>query len=196
MGLHRAGFEVVGVDAKPQPRYPFAFVQADALSPPFDLRSFDFIWASFPCQAHSIGSARWIAAGRTYPDIIEPGRKMLEQAGVPFVIENVVGAPIRADLVLTGEMFGLKTHRRRHFELGGWWAISANRPRRLGPKTAKGWCTVAGHGGHGPNRLNAWREAMGIEWMSKAELAQAIPPAYGEFIGRAAIQHLTHRRAA
>lgn len=196
MGLHRADFDVTGIDIRPQPRYPFRFIQADALRPPVRLEDFDLIWASPPCQHASVGSRRWIAAGRSYPALIEPTREMLLASGVPFIIENVPGAAIRADLVLTGEMFGLKTHRRRHFELGGWWTPGPAMSRRLGPKTAPGWCTIAGHGGDGPNNLCAWSDAMGIDWMTKGELAEAIPPAYSEFIARAFLAQLPARLVA
>lgn len=195
MGLHRAGFEVVGVDIVPRRRYPFAFVQADALRPPFDLRAFDFIWASPPCQHASIGTRRWIAAGREYPALIEPTRRMLDESGVPYVIENVPGAAVRPDLVLRGEMFGLKVCRQRHFELGGWWAMQPPLPFR-GSVINGDFVTCAGHGGDGSNRTGVWQEAMGIDWMSKDEMAEAIPPAYGEFIGRAAIAFLQRREAA
>lgn len=180
MGLHRAGFDVTGIDHRPQTRYPFRFIQADALAPPVRLEDFDFIWASPPCQDASVGSRRWKAIGYEYPRLIEPTRAML--AGMPYVIENVPGAAIRADLILTGPMFGLKTQRRRHFEFSTFWALQIALPARAGPKTTAGFCTVAGHGGDGPNRLDVWSEAMGIDWMNKEELTEAIPPAYSHFI--------------
>lgn len=195
MGLHRAGFEVVGVDIVRRDRYPFAFVQADALRPPFRLRDFDFVWASPPCQHASIATRRWINEGRHYPALIEPTRRMLDAAGVPYVIENVPGSAVRPDLVLRGEMFGLKVIRRRHFELGGWWCMQPPLPRR-GRVIGGDFITCAGHGGDGSNRTSVWQEAMGIDWMSKEEMAEAIPPAYGEFIGRAAIAFLQRREAA
>lgn len=188
MGLHRAGFDVVGVDITPQPRYPFAFVRADALRPPFDLASFDFIWASPPCQDSSVGAKRWKAIGYTYPQLIPQTRAMLDASGVPYCIENVPGAPIRRDIVLTGPMFGLKTNRRRHFEVSGFFSLQPSLPRVLGPKSAPGFFTAAGNGGDGPNRPKLWAAGMGVEWMTdKREIAQAIPPAYSEFIGRAAL---------
>jgi DNA (cytosine-5)-methyltransferase 1 len=193
-GLADAGFDVIGVDIEPQTEYvhPGRFVQADALRPPFDLGRFDFIWASPPCQDSSIGSQRWKAEGRVYPKLIEATREMLAAAGVPYCIENVVGAPIRPDLVLTGPMFGLKTYRRRHFEFGhGMFAWQPSKPPVLGPKTADGWFTAAGNGGHGPNRPRMWAEGMGVPWMStKHQIRQAIPPVYAEYVGRAAMQLL------
>ena len=113
MGLHRAGFNVVGVDIDPQPRYPFEFYQADAVTFPLD--GFDFIWASPPCQRFCALATREDLSG--YPDLVDPIRQRLTAAGVPWCIENVVGAPIRKDLILCGAMFGLRSYRHRHFEL-------------------------------------------------------------------------------
>ncbi len=181
MGLHQAGFEVVGVDIEKQKNYPFSFVQADALRPPFDLRRFDFIWASPPCQKYSWSAKRWHNIERA--DLIEPTRNMLEASGRPFVIENVVGAPVRRDLVLTGSMFGLRVIRRRHFELSGFWCLNpCHHPfGRIG-FGEEDFVTVAGHGGNGSARKDNWADAMGIDWMTKEEMAQAIPPAYARFI--------------
>jgi hypothetical protein len=186
MGLHRAGFDVTGVDIRPQPNYPFRFVQGDALRPPFDLSEFDFIWASPPCQAYSWAAKRWKSVERA--DLIEPVRDLLTSQNVPFCIENVVGAPIRVDLVLMGQMFGLRVIKRRHFELHGFWAMQpvASKPGRIG-FGPNDFVTVAGHGGNGSARLANWQDATGIDWMTKKEMAEAIPPAYAEFIGRAAL---------
>jgi len=189
MGLHRAGFNVIGVDIEPQPNYPFTFVQADALNPPFDLSRFDLIWASPGCQDASVGAQRWKSAGKEYAKQIEPTRELL--AGLPLtVIENVPHAKIRADLVLTGAMFGLNTYRRRHFELS-FFAMQPDIGATFGPKTRPGSYTAAGNGGHGPNRPKMWARDMDVEWMSeKSEITHAVPPAYAEFIGRAALQYI------
>ena len=197
-GLAAAGFRVVGVDIVPQPRYPFAFVQADALQRPFRLADFDFVWASPPCQAWCAGTPDRDAR----PRLIEPVRRMLAESGCLTCIENVPRAPVRADLVLDGTMFpDLKVIRRRHFEL------SFRAPLRLGfPSKGlirRGWSCVVGGGRCSgvPVEGNAWhtnaakKRAMGIDWMTREELAQAIPPAYSEFIGRAALAEI-HRRAA
>ncbi|HXU06436.1 MAG TPA: DNA cytosine methyltransferase [Polyangia bacterium] len=120
MGLHRAGFDVIGVDVKRQQRYPFRFIQADALALPVRLRDFDLIWASPPCQAHTALSKMWNA--RKHEDRIPETRALLEASGVPYVIENVPGAPLKASLRLCGTMFGLQTpcgaelRRHRYFE--------------------------------------------------------------------------------
>ncbi len=112
MGLHRAGFEVCGVDIRKQPKYPFAFVQGDALAAPFDLREFDLVWASPPCQAFSsLRHLQRVTTGvKAYPNLIPQTREMLIRAGVPWVIENVEGAPLSGNLIrLCGTMFGLQT---------------------------------------------------------------------------------------
>lgn len=191
MGLHQAGFEVLGVDIRRQPRYPFAFVQADALDPPVDLTTFDLIWASPPCQAYTAAGFQERARGTVYPDLIEPVRKML--TGHPMtVIENVPLSPVRKDLILDGWMFPqLRVIRERWFELS-WFMLSSpkSRPRGL---LHRGYMSVAGNGTQGwcyklgyKYRTADLRRAMGIDWMSRAELSQAIPPPYAEFIGRAA----------
>lgn len=195
MGLHRAGFDVTGVDRRPQPRYPFRFVQADALNPPFDLSQFDFIWASPPCQKYSWAAKRWDVERA---DLVAPTRAMLEAACVTFTIENVVGAPIRADIVLTGPMFGLEVIRRRHFE-NSFFCLAPPRVRPNGSVLTGEYVTVAGHGGNnikGRGSRAAKQRAMGIAWMDDAELNEAIPPAYSEFIGKAALNHLRGRAAA
>lgn len=195
MGLYQAGFDVIGVDIVPRPRYPFPFVQADALRPPFDLSRFDFIWASPPCQAYSWSAKRWDVER---DDLVEPTRAILDQSGRPYVIENVVGAPIRVDLALTGLMFGLGVIRRRHFELNFFMLGPPHGPKR-GSVRGGQFVTVAGHGGDnikGRGSRAAKQEAMGIDWMSDEELNQAIPPAYGEFIGRAAMNEIARMREA
>lgn len=196
MGLHRAGFEVVGVDIDPQPRYPFEFHQADALT--FSLDGFDFLWASPPCQKFCALSTREDLSH--YPDLIEPIRARLIASGKPFVIENVPQAPVRRDLMLCGCMFGLRSYRHRHFECSFPIAQPAHpkhtkRVNRRGENrrahwAAGGFITVTGDVGTycGP-------EAMGINWMSGDEMSEAIPPAYSEFIAQQYLASLTAQAA-
>lgn len=188
-GLQLAGFHVTGVDIKPQKNYcGDAFFQADALNPPVDLRDFDFIWASPPCQAYSIASQSRRNAGHEYPDLLAPTRAMLEASGVPWVIENVPGAPMRGDLSICGCQVGLELRRKRWFETS-WKHFDLAHPcHHMGPVVS-----VVGHGtptwvrkklGFNPT-IKHYRDAMGISWMNRDELSLAIPPAYSEFIARA-----------
>lgn len=188
MGLHRAGYDVTGIDIRPQTRYPFRFVQADALRPPFDLSAFDFIWASPPCQAFTM--ARRLQ-GNDHPDLIEPVRALLIASGKPYAIENVSGAPLRRPIELCGAMFGLKTYRHRLFET----SFPCEQPWHqahdlIAPQTKMGrppregeFIQVVGNF----SGVAVAREAMGIEWMDQQGLREAIPPAYSEFIARAAM---------
>lgn len=197
MGLHRAGFDPIGVDIKPQPRYPFRFVQGCALRPPFDLREFDLIWASPVCKRYVRGLRNSPNYNRDrQPDQIALVRRMLWDAGVKFIIENVPGAPIRADLKLHGDMFPeLRVIRERWFELS--WCGFALTPQPRKGLLHRGYLSIAGTGiqkwcvdrGYRFNTAEA-RAAMGIDWMSRAELSQAIPPVYSEFIGRAFLSGL------
>lgn len=204
MGLHRAGFDVTGIDLRPQPRYPFRFIQGDALHPPVRLGDFDLIWASPPCEAYTRVWRGRPEARLDYPDLIEPTRTMLLAAHRPFIIENVVGAPMRPDLVLTGAMFDLPIVRDRVFEVEGFRVPFAMAPQHRGTTRTGELAMVAGRGGamKGWNRRNwekpdirarlakrnsmaGWREAMGIDWMDRDTLRKAIPPAYSEYIARA-----------
>ena len=195
MGLHRAGFGVVGIDIKPQPNYPFEFIQADALE--FDLEGYDAYWATPPCQAYSFAARRWRNSGIEYPDLIKRTRDKLLRTNKPFVIENVVGAPIRKDLLLCGEMFGLKVIRHRIFEFRGLKVPQPKHKKHKGLVRDGYYVTVAGQGGNdskhnycklrgleGKTKLEVWQHAMDIDWMTKKELTQAIPPAYSEYIGK------------
>lgn len=178
-GLQMAGFHVTGIDIKRQPRYcGDAFIQADALNPPVDLAAFDLIWASPPCQAFT--NAR-VIHGRDHEDKLTPTRKLLQSIGVPYIIENVPGAPMRADYILCGSHFGeRRLKRHRLFE------CSFPTFSLLPPCHHKDGelVSVFGHGGHIYHGVEDWRRVMGIDWMARDELAQAIPPAYSEYIAR------------
>jgi hypothetical protein len=193
VGYRRAGFDVVGVDNVPQPNYPFEFVQADALSFPLD--GFHVRHASPPCQA-STALTKGTNNGRSYPQLIPAVRERLTQAGGVWVIENVAGAPIRHDLRLCGEMFGLDVIRHRYFECSGWAPRQpehrAHRGRVSGMRHGQ-WFTgpyvaVYGEGG-GKGSVSRWQAAMGIDWTAdRRSIAEAIPPAYTEHIGRQLIE--------
>lgn len=192
-GYQDAGFTVVGVDIKPQPRYAGShFVQADVLSLDYDFLSlFDVIHASPPCQQYSVGSALARKRGKKYPDLVHPTRRLCEASHLPYIIENVRPAPIRPDICLDGSMFDLGVIRPRVFETN-----IPNMPTYPHPSNIQGrvidgdYVTVAGSGGKGSARLADWSEAMGIDWMNRHELREAIPPAYTHWIGLEALLRL------
>ena len=194
MGYYRAGFDVVGVDKEPQPRYPFRFVQADALAYLRDNSGmYDAVHSSPPCQAYSIGGMMQPQNRGSHPQLIEPTRALLQASGKPYIIENVVGSPLNAPITLCGTMFGLKLFRHRLFD-SNCFLMQPPHEKHVGRIGFDGFCCVAGTGDSnfklgGHVRANhrtkaAWELSMGIDWMQKPELAQAIPPAYTEFLGR------------
>lgn len=192
-GLVRAGFDVTGVDLHPQPQYPYRFVQADWST--VDLAGYDLVWASPPCQAHTqlrgLGKAK-----PTDRDFIDDVRSALVANGTPWVIENVLGAPLRSPVTLCGSMFGLAVRRHRLFE--------ASFPIPQPACACRGRRNIAVYGKAPGHRLPDGvirardvahgREAMGIGWMDWKPLTQAIPPAYAEHIGQAARAWLARER--
>ena len=191
MGYHRAGFEVVGVDCKPQKNYPFEFHQADAFAYLEQHgHEFDVIHASPPCQAYSFSTAQ----KDKHPDYIPFLRPMLQGMGKPYVIENVLGAPLHFPITFCATMFGLPP------SIQGWYLrrhrLFESPLLVLGP----GGCScdqvitaqVTGHlhktGQSGMRHRKPGRECaktmMGIDWMTTKELTESIPPAYTEWIGR------------
>jgi len=203
VGYHNAGFDVVGVDINPQPNYPYEFIQADALEILKDkefISKFDAIAASPPCQFYT--KAQMLAMARNngkygeHLDLIPPTRQLLIESGKPYVIENVAGAPLINPLKLFGSQFkGLYTQRERWFESN----ISLVEPEthRTPMKTPSagngigedGSISICGSGGvRGLNSKQIrlyWGFALGgIDWMTREELAEAIPPVYTEFIGK------------
>lgn len=183
-GLARAGFDVTGVDHEPQPRYPFRFVLADALEyVAAHGHEYDLIAASPPCQAHTSLQGRW---GRAYPDLIAATRAALRATGRPYLLENVVGAPLLDPIMLCGSMFGLRVIRHRLFECSPavyFPPATCSHPRgavgRQGHRGAgRTWITVTGHFSDVPLA----RRVMELPWMTQAELAQAIPPAYTQWL--------------
>lgn len=201
MGYHRAGFDVIGVDINPQPHYPFEFVQRDVFS--FNWTTFftvDAIHASPPCQDHSsLGPTTKRTHGTGWM-LAETRRRLIEDAGLPWVIENVPGSPMRPDYRLCGCMFDLPGLRRERWFETSWQGFDLRSPCHHVGRAV----TVAGHGAQGgweyvdgiaPTQEDRKR-AMGIEWMNRDELAQAIPPAFTEVIGAALLAAIERERAA
>lgn len=207
MGYHRAGFEVTGVDIQPQPRYPFTFVQADALEYlATHWHEFDAIHASPPCQAHT---AAQVLHGREHPDLLPQTRAMLTAQPRPWVMENVSGAPMPGALVLCGTEFGLNVRcqdgvvrelrRHRLFEssvfLMGAGGCHHTRPA----------ISVFGHGGPRltprpgaayEGQVTERRAVLGIDWMNRDEMSQSIPPSFTEFIGEQLLRSMAMEVAA
>lgn len=191
MGYARAGFDVVGVDIKPQPHYPFDFIQADAMT--FPLNGFDVVHASPPCQRYS-DLARRNGNAEAWPDLVRAVRMRLTTINIAWVIENVEGAPLINPTVLCGTMFpGLRVLRHRLFESNIPLTAPPHKPHPLVYTRDKRkphygqlneWTSPVMVNGGGNCSAAAARDAMGIDWMTKDELNEAIPPAYTEWIGR------------
>ena len=215
MGYHRAGFDVVGVDIRPQPNYPFEFVQDDALEFlrgitervrwGWDISQFAAIHASPPCQAFTAYQRTGVVG--EYPDLIQPVRELLQATCLPYVIENVQGAPLENPVLLCGTMFDppLELQRHRLFETN--WGLPLNpwpcRHKLNGRDRYPGGRSVARTGNsrglvRATIEIGSWdiplakqKEAMGIGWdVTLEELSEAIPPAYTEFIGHQLLAHI------
>jgi len=209
MGYHRAGFDVVGIDHLPQPNYPFPMVLSDAIVWMEEYvcsghEIFDAIHASPPCQVHVKGMrAVNLELDRDYEhrDLIAPTRELLQHMGWPYVIENVVGAPLISPIRLCGTSFDLPLRRHRLFEsnvfLFGlpcahgrftekrYWNGDGSRYNGDGSRSyssERRLSTVVQVYGHAGGK-EEWPAAMGIDWMTYPELAEAIPPAYTQFVG-------------
>jgi DNA (cytosine-5)-methyltransferase 1 len=214
-GYARAGFEVVGVDINPQPDYPFPFIRADAIDFLHHMEAggtydwfgptlFAAVHASPPCQASS-ALTKGTNKGRVYEQLIPVTRDLLARwqrrpwgDGLATIIENVQGSELRRDLTLCGEMFGLDVIRHRYFEVDGFTATApAHKPHR---GRVRGWrhgtyydgpyVAVYGDGG-GKGSVPEWQAAMEITWTDdRKAIAEAIPPAYTEHIGRQLIAQI------
>jgi len=190
MGYHLAGFDVTGLDKDPQPNYPFTFIQADALEALADhqfLSQFDAIHASPTCQTFARVTA-WRGSRDDHPDLLTPTLALLSEVSIPWVVENVPEAGLRADYRLCGTQFGLNVRRHRDFQLGNWSAYE------LMPS-----CQCY----RNPSLLpfehkdeRAFADAMGCTWMNKTEARQALPPAYTHHIGTQLLGFLTEQAAA
>jgi DNA (cytosine-5)-methyltransferase 1 len=209
VGYHRAGFDVVGVDHLPQKNYPFPFILGDVLDVLarliageailasdgrwYTLDDFVAASASPPCQEYS--PTKWLH-GKSYPDLVAATRELLQQVGKPYVIENVPGAPLENYLILCGTMFGLGVIRHRWFECSPQIMMSPMACHHYGKMgKSKGeyhtldksdLITCVGHN----FQAKSGRIAMGIDWMTRDELSQAIPPAYTEWLGRQLLEVL------
>ncbi|MFE9442520.1 SAM-dependent methyltransferase [Streptomyces sp. NPDC006602] len=192
-GYRDAGFEVVGVDIAPQPRYPYKFVQAHAIQYLFQHgHEFDFIHASPPCQRYS--KTQRIQQNE-HPDLLAPTRGALREVGVPWVIENVMGAQpkMRNPVLLCGTYFGLNTYRHRLFESGGWELKPPDHPEHIRRQTKMGRRRK-------PDEMGIYvgnfigvddaKDDLGVPWMSREGIRECIPPAYTEFVGKAFIEQL------
>jgi len=210
-GYYDAGFEVVGVDIMPQPNYPFEFIHGDAIEflermvagGTFEWKGpglFAAVHASPPCQAHSTLGSLW--KDRKHPDLVAPTRDLLAAWGLPYVIENVVGAPLLNPIMLCGSTFGLGANGRqlrRHRLFESSVMVMAYPCQHIGQPVG-----VYGYGGGGSmtrgykGTSEEYREAMGMHWpgLTKAEIAQAIPPAYTEHIGGYLMAEVMARAAA
>lgn len=195
-GYADAGFEVVGVDIEPQPRYPFEFHQADAMTFPLD--GFDVVHASPPCQSYSRMTACRPGLAETYPDLVGPVRERLLASGLPFVIENVPGSPVRRDLELCGCQFGLRSPRGLGVRRMRWFEVEPpmfflmpahNHTEPALPVTGhspgKEWMAAMTDKFGEPPGIEERRVAMGVEWMSRDGATECVPPAYTRFIGEA-----------
>jgi len=207
VGYHRAGFDVVGVDTNPQPNYPFEFHRGDAIATleafatyqtvAYPLGHFQAIHASPPCQDYS-RAMRHLSGD--YPRLIDPVRDLMEAAGLPWVIENVPGAPIptqstldgRHGVELCGSMFGLRVYRHRLFETS--FPLAAPRScdhtvLAMNPHNQAGRDRIYEEfGRQDPDPI--WNAEMGVPWMTRYEGREAIPPAYTEYIGTQLLAHI------
>jgi DNA (cytosine-5)-methyltransferase 1 len=200
-----AGFEVVGVDIDPQPKYPFRFIQVDAIeflskliagtNPWYRLEYFDATHASPPCQAFT--NAQKIQKNE-HPDLITPTRDLLKSLGKPYIIENVPGAPLKDPIELCGAMFGLGTYRHRLFESN----VNLEAPEhpvhvaktaKMGRKPQPGeFMHIVGNF----SGVAQGREVMGMPWATRDGLREAIPPAYTEYLGKQLLTHLELQEVA
>lgn len=221
MGYHMAGYEVTGVDIEPQPHYPFEFHQDDFTKLTArqirNIRArYDAVSISPPCQTHSVTKHMNKNNGRarTYLDLVVPARELCERIDLPYIIENVVGAPLLEPVQLCGSGLALRVQRHRLFESNyvlegiecahGWqqrhkpYQLFPSRSSQTRPGRMTGVVSVYGKGDgtHLASRrqTDIWAVAMGIDWMNLPEMAEAIPPAYTHHLGSQLIKALLLQR--
>ena len=199
-GYAAAGFDVTGIDLHPQPRYPFTFIQGDAIAYILEHgHEYDVIAGSPPCQGYSDAQ---VLQGREHPMLIAPTREAMQATGRPFILENVPGArPHLIDpIVLCGLMFGLGTYRDRHFELGGGLALNQpHHPRHDRPITKMGRPRRDGEMAHYVGNFSgvqAARDDLGVPWMNRDGIRECIPPAYTRWIGQQVAARLDRQGVA
>lgn len=194
-GLYNNGKnEITGIDLTCDHEYPYfgIFCQDVLKLKPSFFDNFDLIWASPPCQQFSIGSKRWLNKGYIMPpNLIPETRELLNKTNKPYIIENVPNAPLRKDLILCGEMFGLRVIRHRIFELGN--GVKCLQPPHIKHKPRidskhSYYSQIAGHGGDSYSyKIQDWQKDIGIDWVNdKEHLVEMIPPSYSNYI----INHL------
>lgn len=208
VGYKNAGFEVVGVDLDPKfaKRYPFEFHAADAIEFVKEhAHEFDAIHASPPCQAYSVTRN---SHNRKHPMLVEPTRKALEESGLPYIIENVVGAPLQNPITLCGRMFGLEAvdddgevvvmDRHRLFESNIELTQPVHEPHDRSVQVAGSYggarrdkyeARFVRKGGYVPSK-EVQQKLLGIDWMTQHGMYQSLPPVYTEFIGKQLIKHI------
>jgi DNA (cytosine-5)-methyltransferase 1 len=213
MGYHRAGFDVTGVDIESQPRYPFAFVQADALAyVAAHGHEYDAIAASPPCQAFT--TLRVMPNASDHADLLTPTRALLIATGLPYVIENVPGASMPSACQMCGSSFGLgvavagewrQVRRHRWFESNVAMLVPpcAHRGKTIGfygdhARLGRRWKGADGSKGDisDASKVRLGRVALGVPWMEWHEITQAIPPAFTEWVGTQLLRALGRERAA
>ena len=176
---------IVGVDIIKQPRYPFEFYEADALwFIDHYGAQFDLIWASPPCQSYSTAGRGW-GYYSSVPALVPDTREALQNTKRPYIIENVVGAPLMQPIMLCGTMFDLKVFRHRLFETN-FPVPEPKHPRHDGRVglDKNDYITAVDGGCAPPYSRVRWQNALGIDWMNKTGMVEAVPPAYSEYIGR------------
>jgi len=195
-GYRLAGFDVTGVDIRPQPKNPHRFILADALAYlEAHGHEYDAIHASPPCQAYTKAGKQWRKEGREYVDLIDATRRALVATGKPWVIENVPGAPLCNPILLNGSTFGIRVHRPRYFESSfplPQPEVPPMKPVKMGRPIREG--DIVQPVGHFSGVRYAANE-MGLPWMGQGELAQAIPPAYTCWIGQRMLDAMKHNNA-